>query len=73
MMMMVRGMVSSVMAMMNAKDAEQKLQHEKRAAGRRTTQEYPHHTTYTWFRGHAAALGRWQRRYRVYWQQRMSE
>ena len=36
-----------VMAMVNAEDAEQELQDEKRAAGRRTTQEYPHHTTYT--------------------------
>jgi len=40
----VRGM-TRVVAMMDAEDAEQELQDEERAAGRRTTQEDPHHTT----------------------------
>ena len=35
---------TTVMTMvMNTEDAEQELQNEKRAAGRRTTQEHPHH------------------------------
>ncbi len=45
--MMMADVMTTVMAMVNAEDAEQELQDEKRAAGRRTTQEYPHHTTYT--------------------------
>ena len=40
-------MMADVMTMVNTEGAEQELQDEKRAAGRRTTQEYPHHTTYT--------------------------
>ena len=50
----VRGMtpvvtyvMTTVVAMVNAEDAEQELHDEERAAGRRTTQEHPHHTTYT--------------------------
>ena len=48
---MMADVMTTVMAMVNTEDAEQELQDEKRAAGRRTTQEYPHHTTYTRFKG----------------------
>jgi len=44
---MMETMATMMTMMRNAEDAEQELQDEKRAAGRRTTQEYPHHTTYT--------------------------
>jgi len=39
--------VMSTAMMLKSEDAEQELQDEERAAGRRTTQEHPHHTTYT--------------------------